>query len=71
MVHPSGVSLVVPAVKNLPANTGDVFDLWVRKIPWRAWQPTLVFLPEESRGQRSMVGYNPDGRREFDTTDGT
>ena len=25
------------------------FDLWVRKIPWRRkWQPTLVFLPEES-----------------------
>ena len=28
------------------------------KIPWRrAWQPTPVFLPGESRGQRSLVGY--------------
>ena len=34
------------------------FDPWVRKIPWkRAWQTTPVFLPEESHGQRSLVGY--------------
>jgi len=33
---------------------------WVGKIPWRrAWQPTLVFLPGESHGQRSLVGYSP------------
>ena len=39
-------------------------DPWVRKIPWRrAWQPTPVFLPEESHGQRSLVGYSPWGRR--------
>ena len=38
------------------------FDPWVRKIfPWRrrAQQPTPVFLPGESYGQRSLVGYNP------------
>ena len=29
----------------------------IRKIPWRrAWQPTPVFLPGESHGQRSLVG---------------
>ena len=29
-------------------------DPWVRKIPWRReWQPTPVFLPGESNGQRS------------------
>ena len=34
------------------------FGPWVRKIPWRkAWQPTLVFLPGEIHGQRSLVGY--------------
>ena len=34
------------------------FNPWVGKIPWRrAWQPTLVFLPGESHGQRSLVGY--------------
>ena len=36
------------------------FDPWVRKIPWRrTWQPTPVFLPGESHGQRSLAGYSP------------
>ena len=36
------------------------FDPWVRQIPWRRkWQPTLVFLPGESHGQRSLEGYSP------------
>ena len=35
------------------------FDSWVRKIPWRAWQPTPVFLPGESHRQRSLAGYSP------------
>ena len=40
------------------------FDPWVRKIPWRrARQPTSVFLPGESHGQRSPVGYSPQGYR--------
>ena len=35
------------------------FNPWVRKIPWRRWwQPTPVFLPGESHGQRSLVGYS-------------
>ena len=42
-------------VKNSPAHAGDMkcgFNPWVGKIPWRrAWQPTPVFLPGESRGQ--------------------
>ena len=30
------------------------FDPWVRKIPWkRKWQPTPVFLPGSSHGQRT------------------
>ena len=38
------------------------FDPWVRKIPWRRkWQPTPVFLPGESHGKRSLVGYSPQG----------
>ena len=33
------------------------FDPWVRKILWRrAWQPTSLFLPGESHGQRSLAG---------------
>ena len=36
------------------------FDPWVGKIPWRrAQQPTPVFLPRESQGQRGLVGYSP------------
>ena len=36
------------------------FNPWVRMIPWRrAWQSTPVFLPGESHGQRSLVGYSP------------
>ena len=34
------------------------FDPWVRKIPWRRkWQPTPIFLPGESRRQRSLAGF--------------
>ena len=35
---------------------------WVGNIPWRReWQPTPVFLPGESQGQRSLAGYSPQG----------
>ena len=36
-----------------------------------AWQPTPVFLPGESHGWRSLVGYGPRGHREPDTTGAT
>ena len=40
------------------------FDPWLGKITWRrTWQPTSVFLPGESHGQRSLVGYSPWGHR--------
>ena len=36
----------------------------VEKIPWRrARQPTPVFLPGESHGLGSLVGYSPWGHR--------
>ena len=42
------------------------------KIPWRrAWQPTPVFLPGESHGQRSQAGYSPLGCKESDMTEAT
>jgi len=31
--------------------------------------PTPIFLPEESHGQRSLVGYGPWGRKESDATE--
>ena len=64
-------------VKNPLASAQDIrercgFDPWVGKIPWRrAWQPTPVFLPGESHGQRSLAGYSPQGRKESDTTEVT
>ena len=52
-------------VKNPPANAGDIRDLGL--IPWRkAGQPTLAFLPGDSQGQRSLVGYSPRGCKELD-----
>jgi len=39
-------------------------------IPWRRkWQPTPVFLPGEFNGQRSLAGYSPWGRKDWDTTE--
>ena len=41
-----------------------------REDPWRrAWQPTAVFLPGESHGQRSLVGYSPQDHKELDTVE--
>ena len=46
------------------------FDPWVGMIPSRRkWQPTPVFVPEGSHGQRSLAGYSPWGHRESDTTE--
>ena len=63
-------------VKNLLANVGaegdSGFDPWVWKISWRReWQPTTVFLPGESHGQRILEGCSPRGRKESDTTEAT
>ena len=33
--------------------------------------PTPVFLPGESHGQRNLVGYSPECRKESDTTEVT
>ena len=52
-----------------------MFNPWVRKIPWRrAWQPTPVFLPGESHGQRACQATAPgggEGDKESDTTEAT
>ena len=38
------------------------FSPWVGKITWRnKWQPTPVFLPGKSHGQKSLVGCSPWG----------
>ena len=64
-------------VKNSPVNAGDIRDLgsipgWGRfPCRWK-WQPTPVFLPGESQGQRSLMGYGLPGvlgLQELDTTE--
>ena len=61
------------------------FSLWVGEILWRReylrlliffpeilpleWQPTPVFLPRESFGQRSLVGYGLQRHKESDMTE--
>jgi len=62
-------SLMTQRVKHLQCRRPG-FDPWAGKIPWRRkWQPTPVFLPGESHGWRSLVGYTPLGGRELDTTE--
>ena len=47
-------------VKNPPITEETQFNPWDRKKPWRReWFLTPVFLPGESHGQRSLVGYSP------------
>ena len=57
-------------VKNLPVNAGDTGDPWVGKIPGRRKrQPTPAFVPGDSHGQMSLVGYSPWARKESDMTE--
>ena len=57
-------------VKNPPAYAGDIRDgleTWDGKMCWRRkWQPTPVFLPGESHGQRNLAGYSSQRCKESD-----
>jgi len=60
---------VAQTVKNLPA----MWEIQVRtlgwEIPWtREWLFTPVFSLGEFHGQRSLAGYSPWGRKEWDMT---
>ena len=47
-------------LKNLPAMQETQVPSLGQEDPLeKEWQPTLVFLPGESHGQRSLVGYSP------------
>ena len=68
-----GVAAFYPMLKGFPGGASGKestcqcrrhrrwgFDPCMGKIPWRRkWQPTPVFLPRKSLGQRSLVGYSP------------
>ena len=57
-------------VKNLSAVQETQVQFLGQESPWRRkWEPTSVFLPGESHGQRSLVGYSPWGREELDMTE--
>ena len=63
-------------VKNLPANAGDAKDMG--SIPGSGRSPgggngtpTPLFLTGKLHGQRSLVGYSPWGRKEWDTNEHT
>ena len=63
-------------VRNLSANAGDLRDVALtpglgRSLGVGKKQPIPEFLPGESRGQRSLAGYSPWGRKESDTTEMT
>ena len=48
----------------------DTDEDFVGKIPWRKkWQPTPVFMPGKSHGQRSLVGCSLQGPKEPDTAE--
>ena len=62
--------MVAQTVKNLPA-------MWETQVPSLGWedplekemQPTPVFLPRESYGQRRLEGYSLWGHKETDMTE--
>ena len=65
----SQASLVAQVINKCLQCRRQSFDPWVGKIPWRGkWQPTPVFLPGKSHGQRSLVGYSEQGHKESETT---
>ena len=62
--HTPRASLVAQVVKNPPA----MWETWVRSLSWEdlleeGMATHSVFLPGESHGQRSLVGYSPRGHR--------
>ena len=64
LVNPASPPDLLPAFPFLHSST--------MPSPWRRkWQPTPVFLPGESHGQRSLAGYSPWGHTQSDTTEHT
>ena len=62
-------------VKNLPTNARDKNDVGsipgLGRSPGEGHDNSWLFLPGESHGQRSLVGYSPLGNKELDTTEVT
>ena len=60
---------VTPVVENPPTNSGDPRDMGSipgsGRSPQKGRQPTPVFWPAKSHGQRSLVSYSLWGCKEF------
>ena len=68
--HFGKASLAAQTVKSLPA----MRETWVRSLGRehpleKEMQPTPVFLPGRSHGQRSLAGYSPWDHKELDMTE--
>ena len=58
------------SVGSLGVGHNLVTSLFFTFMHWRRkWQPTPVFLPGESQGRGSLVGFRLWGRTESDTTE--
>ena len=48
-------------------------ETWVQFLGWedplKEMQPTPVFLPGKSHGERNLAGYSPWGHKGWDTTE--
>ena len=54
----------------MPRGTKYVLECFIVQVTWRRkWQPTSLFLPGKSHGQRSLPGYSPSGGEESDPTE--
>ena len=68
---PPRASLVAQRIKRLPA----VWETQVRSLGWEGNVNPLQYscsenpMDRESYGQRSVVGYSPQGHKESDTTE--
>ena len=81
--HSSPLAWKIPWMEEVPGRLQSMGLLRVRQdlvtllslftfMHWRRkWQPTPVFLPGESQGQRSLVGCRLWGRTESDMTEVT
>ena len=73
MVAYSIPSLLFLALAQTVKRLHALQETWVQSLGWedpldKGMQPTPVFLPGESHGQRNLVGYSPWGHKESGTT---
>ena len=67
-------SKVALVVKNLPADAGDIRDMgsipgWGRSLGGGQDNPLQCSCLETPHGQKSLVGYSPEGHKESDTAE--